>query len=266
MSEPRSIAVLPLHLVRKEERMSSVLERLAEGEPVGVVELSREFRVATATIRRDLALLEDQHLLVRTHGGALARAVSYELPLRYKAVRHAEEKRRIAREAASRVKDKMAVGLTGGTTSTEVARALADRQGLTIVTNSLNIAAELAIRPNLKLVVTGGVARSHSYELSGPLTEASLAGLNLDLMFVGVDGISVRGGCTTHQDVEAQSNAAMIRRAKQAVVVADRSKIGHDAFARICELSEVDELVTDVSADAEGVRQLETAGLRVTLV
>lgn len=246
--------------------MSKILERLADGDPIGVAQLSKELQVATATIRRDLALLEGQHLLVRTHGGAVAHAVSYELPLRYKGVRHAEEKRRIAREAAARVKEGMAVGLTGGTTTTEVARVLADRQGLTIVTNALNIAAELAVRPNLKLVVTGGVARSNSYELSGPIAEASLAGLNLDLMFVGVDGISVAAGCTTHQDVEAHSNGAMIRRANRVVVVADSSKIGRVAFARICDLSEVDELITDVSADIGLVRQVEESGLRVTPV
>jgi len=246
--------------------MSGILERLADGGPVGVSELAKEFGVATATIRRDLALLEEQRLLVRTHGGAVTQAVSYELPLRYKGVRHADEKRRIARHAAALVREGMAIGLTGGTTTTEVARALVDRQRLTVVTNALNIAAELAVRPNLKLVVTGGVARSNSYELSGPMTEASLMTLNLDLTFVGVDGISTKAGCTTHQDVEAHSNGAMIRRSSHVVVVADSSKIGRVAFARICELSEVDELVTDSGAHPEVVRELEAAGLRVSLV
>lgn len=255
-----------MRVMRKEERMSGILERLTDGTPIGVAELAKEFKVATATIRRDLELLEEQRLLVRTHGGAVAQAVSYELPLRYKGVRHAEEKRRIAREAALLVKDGMAIGLTGGTTTTEVARALADRQDLTIVTNALNIAAELAVRPNLKLVVTGGVARSNSYELSGPIAEANLASLNLDLMFAGVDGISVRAGCTTHQDVEAHSNGVMIGRSSRVVVVADSSKIGHVAFARICGLSEVNELVTDTSAHQELVHGLEAAGLHVRLV
>ena len=95
-------------------------------------------------------------MLARTHGGAVAQGVLYELPLRYKSARHQEEKLRIAREAATRVSDGHAVGLTGGTTTTEVARALVDRQRLTVVTNALNIASELAVRPNLKLVVTGG--------------------------------------------------------------------------------------------------------------
>ena len=86
----------------------------------------------------------------------------------------------------------MAVGLTGGTTMTEVARELVDRQRLTVVTNALNIASELAVRPNLKLVVTGGTARPESYELVGPLAELSLAGLHLDLVLIGVDGITRR--------------------------------------------------------------------------
>ncbi len=154
--------------MRREERFSAILGRLADGGSVGVAELAQDLGVASATIRRDLALLEQQRLLGRTHGGAVVHAVSYELPLRYKGVRHADEKRRIAQEAASHVAEGMAVGLTGGTTATEVARALADRQGLTIVTNALNIASELAVRPNLTLVVTGGTVRGNSYELSGP--------------------------------------------------------------------------------------------------
>jgi hypothetical protein len=85
--------------------------------------------------------------------------------------------------------------------------ASARRQKLTIVTNALNIASELAVRPGIKLITTGGVARSQSYELSGPIAEASLTGLNLNLAFIGVDGIDAQAGCTTHHEVEAHTNA-----------------------------------------------------------
>ena len=155
--------------VRQADRLSAVLERLSGNGSVGVDELARELEVSAATVRRDLQLLEEQRLLSRTHGGAVAHGVLYELPLRYRGARHEHEKRRIAAVAAARVVDGSAIGLTGGTTTTEVARALAERRRLTVVTNSLNIASELAVRPNLKLVVTGGVARSESYELVGPL-------------------------------------------------------------------------------------------------
>jgi DeoR family transcriptional regulator of aga operon len=252
--------------MHKSARLSAILERLASGGTVDVGELASELSASPATIRRDLATLEHQRLLARTHGGAVAHAVSYELPLRYKGVRHAEEKRRIARAAAESVSEGMAVGLTGGTTATEVARALADHQQLTIVTNALNIAFELGVRPNIKLIVTGGLARSRSYELSGPLAEASLAGLNLDVAFIGVDGVDARAGCTTHQEVEAHTNGVMIQHAKRVVLVADSSKIGKVAFARICEASAVNELITDRAADPGAVRALTDRGVHVTLV
>src|SRR5674476_315352 len=128
--------------MRQEDRMGLILEELAGGGSVGVAEIAAKLGVSTASIRRDLQLLEKQRLLSRTHGGAVANSTAYELPLRYRGGRRREEKRRIAAAAAARVSgDVASVGLTGGTTTTEVARRLADRQGLTVVTNALNIAA-----------------------------------------------------------------------------------------------------------------------------
>ena len=196
----------------------------------------------------------------------MPQGVLYELPLRYKSARQPQEKLRIAREAASRVADGWAIGLTGGTTTTEVARAVVERRELTIVTNALNIASELAVRPNLKLVVTGGVARAQSYELVGPIAEASLEGLNLDMTFLAVDGISPRAGLTTHHEIEAHTNRALVDRASQVTVVADSSKIGKVAFARICELNRVEELITDAAADRDALEEIEAAGLQVTVV
>lgn len=252
--------------VQQSERLGAILERLSRNGSVSVSDIAGDLAVSPATIRRDLRLLEDQRLLGRTHGGAVPQGVLYELPLRYKSSRHQQEKRRVAREAASRVLDGWAVGLTGGTTTTEVARALVDRQGLTVVTNALNIASELAVRPNLKLVVTGGVARAESYELVGPIAEASLEGLNLDIVFLGVDGISPGAGLTTHHEIEARTNRALIDRARQVIVVADGSKIGKVAFARICDLAGVDELIIDSTADREALAEIEDAGVVVTVV
>jgi DeoR family transcriptional regulator of aga operon len=251
--------------VRQADRLSAILERLSDGGSVAVADLCRDLGVSAATIRRDLQLLEGQKLLARTHGGAVSQGVLYELPLRYKGARYREEKRRIAAAAAEHVADGAAVGLTGGTTTTEVARAIADRR-LTIVTNALNIASELAVRPNLKLVVTGGVARSESYELVGPLAEQSLAGINLDIVLIGVDGISREAGLTTHHEIEAHTNRALIERARRVVVVADSSKLGKAAFAQICPIEAVHELITDVGAGGEEIAALREAGLEVTTV
>jgi len=252
--------------MRQADRLSVILEDLSDGGSVSVTDLCRRLGVSAATVRRDLGLLEDNRLLTRTHGGAVAQGLLYELPLRYKSARHQEEKRRIARAAVSMVHEGSAIGLTGGTTTTEVARSLVDMHELTVVTNALNIASELAIRPNLRLVVTGGMARSASYELVGPLAEASLGEMNLDVAIVGVDGIAVKPGLTTHHEVEAHTNLSLMERARRVVVVADGSKVGRLAFARICGLDRVDELITDDSADAEELGAIESAGVRVTTV
>ena len=143
-------------------------------------DLAERFGVSQATLRRDLQILEEQRLLRRTHGGALAQDVLYELPVRYRHAQHRDQKRRIAAEVVTRIPEgPVAIGLTGGTTTSEVARLLVERTDLTVVTNALNIAAELALRPRLKLVVTGGVARSQSYELVGPWAEHTLRGVNV---------------------------------------------------------------------------------------
>jgi DeoR family transcriptional regulator of aga operon len=252
--------------MRQPDRLSRIVEQLSANGSVGVGDLAASLGVSAATVRRDLALLEEQRLLARTHGGAVAHGVLYELPLRYRSARHQEEKARIARAAVERVPDGAAVGMTGGTTTTEAARALSDRRGLTVVTNSLSIASELAVRPTLKLVVTGGVARPESYELVGPLAEASLAGLNLDVVLIGVDGITAAAGLTTHHEVEAHTNRALISRARRVIVVADSSKVGQVAFARICELGAVHEVITDQAADAGEVAAIREAGVEITLV
>jgi DeoR family transcriptional regulator, aga operon transcriptional repressor len=252
--------------MQQSERLGAILERLSSEGSVSVVDIATALEVSTATIRRDLRLLEEQRLLGRTHGGAVPQGVLYELPLRYKSTRQPEQKLRIAREAATRVLEGWAIGLTGGTTTTEVARALVDRPRLTVVTNALNIASELAVRPNLKLVVTGGVARPESYELVGPIAEASLQGLNLDVVFLAVDGISPDAGLTTHHEIEAGTNRALMERARRVIVVADSSKIGRVTFARICDLAGVDELITDDGADREAIAAVEAGGVSVTIV
>jgi DeoR family transcriptional regulator of aga operon len=252
--------------MRRADRLGRILDGLAGNGAVSVIDIAEDLEVSPATVRRDLQLLESQRLLARTHGGAVAHGVLYELPLRYKIARYQREKVLIAHEAASRVSDGASVGLTGGTTTTEVARTLAERQQLTVVTNALNIASELAVRPNLKLVVTGGVARDKSYELVGPLAEQSLAGLNLDVVFIGADGVDPTAGLTTHHAMEAHTDRALIERAQRVIAVADSSKIGRVAFARICELERVHEMITDGGGDPGLLEGLARSGVEITVV
>lgn len=252
--------------MRKYERFGAILEQLAADGSASVEQLSERLGVSGATIRRDLTQLADQRLLTRTHGGAVGQARSHELPVRYRAERHSEQKRRIAQAAAELVPDGGVVGITGGTTTTEAARMLAGRPNLTVVTNALNIGAELAVRPNLSLIVTGGTARAASFELVGPVAEQTLGGYHLDVALLGVDGIEAEAGCTTHDDTEARTNAVMINRAKRVVVLADSTKLGRVAFATICPLPAVHLLITDKGADPAELDWLQEAGLYVRVV
>jgi DeoR family transcriptional regulator, aga operon transcriptional repressor len=250
--------------VRRAQRLDGILAQLARAGSVSVRELTETLGASPATVRRDLQLLEEQKLLSRSHGGAVGNGVLYELPVRYRSGRQAEEKGRIADAAVERIADAQTVGLTGGTTTTEVARRLRERS-LTVVTNAVNIASDLVISETIRLVVTGGVARSQSYELIGPLAERTLEGLNVDVMFLGVDGVSA-GGLTTHDEVEAQTNRKMVERAARVIVVCDSSKIGRSALSSICSLQAVDELITDTAAPAEQLDSVRAAGVEVVQV
>lgn len=251
--------------MRKTERLSAILEQVGQRGSVDVGELASALGVSGATVRRDLQSLSRSQLLVRTHGGAVANGVGDEVPTRVKAALRLAEKRRIGRAAAGLVEDGAVVGMTGGTTALELARALAGRRGITVVTNAVNIANELVGHAGLRLVVIGGIVR-HSYELVGPAAEAMLANYHLDIAFIGVDGLTPQEGCTTYDEMEAQTDLAFLRRSRRNVVIADSSKIGRVTFARISLLSGVTDLVTDAGAAPEQLEALREAGLRVTTV
>jgi len=260
---PRRTLAGAVQVMNKRDRYRVIAELLREDGYVSVDMLSAKLGVSKATIRRDLREFGSQGLLTRTHGGAAFSGRTYEVPLRYRRGEREGEKRRIAAVAASRVTEGAVIGLTGGTTTTEVARRLPTSGPLTVVTNALNIAADLALRPNVRLVDTGGIARPVSFELTGPIAEHTVSRYHLDLLFLGVDGINAVNGCTTHDDGEAQINRAMVLRADRVVVVADASKIGRRAFAQICEICSISELITTELAEQETLRALRDVGVTV---
>ncbi|WP_406150735.1 DeoR/GlpR family DNA-binding transcription regulator [Streptomyces sp. NBC_01012] len=252
-------------------RWTRLLEMLSTEGHVDVIDTAERLGCSAATIRRDLDELARQNLLTRTRGGAVVSAVAYDLPLRYKVARKADEKLRIAKAAAALIPSGSTVGINGGTTTSEVARELAVRPDagdttLTVVTNAINIANELAVRPQVKLVVTGGVARPNSYELVGPLVDSVLHGLALDYTILGVDAVHPRLGAATHDESEAGANRALADCAGKVFVVADSSKLGRRAFALVCELSAVSVLVTDKDAPAEIVEEISQQGIEVLCV
>ena len=251
--------------MRRSERKSAILDRVTSTGSVDVTDLAKALGVSGATIRRDLQTLSRDQLLVRTHGGAVAREATDELPAQVKATRRHLEKLRIGRAAAELVEDGAVIGMTGGSTAMELARALAGRQNITIVTNAIDIAAELVGRSGIHLIVIGGIVRQSS-EAVGRAAEAMLAQYHLDIAFIGVDGLTPEEGLTTHDEMEAQTDSTFLHRARRNVVIADSSKIGQVTFARISPLTGVDDIVTDRGASAEQLRAFRTAGVRVVTV
>lgn len=257
----------------REPRWTSLLQLLAERGRLTVAEASAELDVSSATVRRDFAALAQQQLVSRTHGAIVSTSVNYSLPARYRTTSHDEVREAIAARAAQLVPPGSVVGLNGGRTTTAVARVLGQRTDAaasphepmqSVITNALNIASELALRPLIRCLVVGGVARPGSYELTGDLAIAALNRLWLDTLILGVDGFSAARGATCRHDEEAGINAAMTQRAQRIVVVATGDKIGATRLAQICPAEAVAELITDASAPAAEVAALREAGVAVT--
>jgi DeoR family transcriptional regulator, aga operon transcriptional repressor len=252
---------------RRNERLRAIVEIVEAAErPVTVEWLADRLSVAPGTIRRDTILLEQQGAVARSWGRVARPGGFVEQPIGERTSQRPLEKRRIADAAAKLVHDDSLVGLTGGTTTLAVARAIAGRRRLTVVTNSLSIGMQLAPRSNIRLILSGGEVRNASFELSGPLSVSAIEAFNLDLAIVGVDGLDVRAGLTTYDHAEAITNAALVKRAARTVVVADSSKLGRAGFARICELTEVETIITDDAATDEQVAEFTAAGVHVARV
>ncbi|GAB2529626.1 DeoR/GlpR family DNA-binding transcription regulator [Paramicrobacterium agarici] len=249
---------------KRSARLSAILSALAESSTVTLAELTDMLKASPATIRRDLALLEAQGFLTRTHGGAQATEMKAELPVRYRDSTERDAKVAIARKAAELIPGgRQAIAIGGGSTAAEVARNLTARTDLTIVTNSLTTAYELASRSKVKVVMTGGVIRPTSFELVGSLAEGALNAINVAMTVIGADGITAANGLTTFDDIEARTNRSMVTHAGRVVVVADSTKLGEVRLARVADLSEVTDLVIDDAADADELAKIEKLGVRV---
>ena len=235
--------------VQRSQRLNQIMSTLVEQGIVDVSTLAEQFGVSTATIRRDLMLLENQKLASRTHGGATPHAAFNDVPLGYKTTQNLAEKRRIAECALQFLDGARVIGMTGGTTLTAFARLLLNREGLTVVTNALNIATDLVSGGNIRVFAAGGEVRTSSQECVGPTAEASLAGYNIHVTFLGVDGVDATAGCTNYDPAGAAVNAVLGQRGRMIVVLADATKISRVALAQVCTMSQVNVLITDDRAD-----------------
>ena len=250
-----------------EERRRLIVEMLHREGRVLVRQLARHFHTSQITIRKDLEFLDTQGVIQRTHGGALPvqSGALLDPTLREKENLHREEKLRIARAAAQMVEEGQSVLLDSGTTTTAIARALKDIKKLVVITNAINIAAELA-GTDIEVIVTGGMLRKNSFSLVGPVAEQAVRQLSADILFLGVDGFDTKLGLFTPNVFEAQVNRVMVQVSRKTVAVCDASKFGRRSLCNIMPLTGVDTVITGKNISKQDLQALRDAGIRTTLV
>ncbi len=247
-------------------RQAQLLEAVTQRGEMGLEALQEMFGVSLATLRRDLGALEDCGLLERTWGGSrIASPIKY-VPVFTQAARQLEqEKRRIAAHAAGLVEPGMTVGVSGGTTCTELARRLRGKR-ITVLTNALNVAMELYNHGHTQVILTGGTLNRHSYELVGDGVLRTLAEYHFDLLLVGCSGLTSEFGFSMRDEPEAAVARALCGSAQRVIVMADHSKLGKRTFARFAPMSAISALITDTGASVEQLDALSRAGLVVFTV
>jgi DeoR/GlpR family transcriptional regulator of sugar metabolism len=244
------------------QRHARIIQQLQENGFVEIAQLSADFGADRSTIRRDLQELELHGVAQRTRGGAVSGPASgyTDIPYAAKRIEHTPEKQAIGRYAAALVRDSESVLLDSGSTTFQIALALRQRQGISVITNDLNVAMCLADSRGIQLIVTGGFRLESVYTLVGLTTVEELRKLHVDRAFLGADAIHHEAGITNVTVVEVEVKRAMIAAAREVMVVADSSKFEHRVLAPVCDLKAIDLLLTDDGLDL-GIRRLYGARL-----
>lgn len=249
-----------------EERRRAIQQRLATSGKVTVEELAAAFGVSLPTIRTDLARMEEEGLLLRTHGGAILRSDTLFEPVyaQRQVMRHAE-KQAIAASAADLVGEGETILLDAGTTTYELAVAIKDRKSLTVVTNSIPIALVLMENPSIEVILVGGRLQHSRLALLGPLAVRFLGAFRVDRAFLSFNGVDAEAGLTVVDFEAAEAKERMIACARETIVLADSEKVGRVAFAHVAPVSAVQLLVCNWELPDHQRRALTEAGLTVQI-
>lgn len=251
-------------MLLKEERLRLTLEALREQGKVTVPELSSIFGVSEITIRRDLNELARQGLVRRAHGGAV---YPIEAPPEPPVIQRMQENRdlkiRIARAAARLIAPGDTIFLSSGSTTTYLARQLVDRKNLTVVTNSISVATELAIAEGITVVVLGGMLRASELSMVGHITEQALREVRIDKVIIGMRAVSPQAGLTNDYLPEIMTDRAILQVAPENILVVDHTKLGKTASAYVAPIDRITRLVTNREADPALLAQIRQLGIEV---
>jgi len=250
-----------------EERRGAIVSLLHQNGKVQVKDLSRRFNISEVTIRTDLKELHQRGLVYKAHGGAvLPDLVAGEPTLYEKSVEHAREKSKIGAAASELIHDGETIILDSGSTTHEIAKRLKERQDLTVITNGINIATELAGQRGIQIILLGGVMRHSSISIVGHFAEEMLSQLTADKLFMAADGCTLEFGISTPKFEESRINQAMVAIAREKYLTADSSKFGRNSLSRIVSLWDMDGVISDTGLTEEYQVEIAAHGLKLVLV
>lgn len=249
-----------------QQRRSKILELIQEEGSARVSDLSRVFEVSEPTIRQDLERLESDGVIGREHGGAFLKSIPEQVGrLALQHTENMDKKILIARKAAEYIHDGDSIALDSGTTATEIARNLAGKRHLKIITNSLNAALILGTHPDFEILVTGGEFKPPTLSLTGAKAAAFFTNLHVNKLFLAVGGVSLEAGLTYPGFSDLPVKKAMIESASQVYLVADSTKVGKIAFASLGGVGLVQYWITDSGISAADRESFENQGIRIII-
>lgn len=247
-------------------RHELILKKLQNIGRISIDELIEEMQVSGVTIRKDLKLLEEKNLLFRTWGGAsLTNPYKIEKPIQEKELLKVKEKQQIARAALNLIGENDSIIIGSGTTVFELARCIQTQQRLTVITPALRVGLELCNKPNVDVLLLGGMVRPSSSSATGLFAEKILDEISSGILFLGVDGIDMDFGFSITNLEETSLGQKMIQASQITVIMADSSKFGQRGLGRICPLDHVQYIVTDSGVSSEIVEKVEETGVKVII-
>ncbi len=250
----------------QEERREKILKILNEKKRVLIKDLYKQFNTTQVTIRRDLALLESEGLLKRTHGGAIKNTALYPgLALDKKEKLHQDEKIKIAKEASKLISEGDTIILDSGSTISLLAKEIKNMSNITVITNAINIASELA-NSNFEVILTGGVLQKESSTLIGPLADSVLQRISAGKLFQGVDGIDFEVGLSTPNIIEAQTSRVMMQVSGEVILLVDSSKFGRRSLGVISKVHEIDKIITTKALTKKELKRFNECEVEVIMV
>lgn len=249
------------------KRHQIILDILNKEKYLEVLDLCKLLDVSAVTIRKDLKLLEEKGLLFRTHGGAsLENPYINEKAVNEKEKISVEEKNGIAQAAAKLIDENDSIMIASGTTVQALAKFIVPKNKLTAITSSLYVVLHLINHKNIEILQLGGYVRHSSASVIGSYTTQILDNVSCSKLFLGVDGIDLDYGLSTTSLEEAQLNKKMLTSAQKTIVLADSSKFGKKSFAKICGISEIDQIITDPGISPSLVKKMKEKGILVDIV